>query len=100
MATPSPTAPPALSESDLFLRLWERQKLTPTLARHLLRLGWSEEEKSRMHELAVKNQEGTITRAERQQLDTFVRVGTMLSILQSRARKLLHKPAGAGNGRG
>ena len=35
------TTPSPLADADIFLRLWERQKLTPALARHLLRLGFS-----------------------------------------------------------
>jgi hypothetical protein len=96
-ATPPPTP---LADTDIFLRLWERQKLTSTLARHLLRLGFSPEDKARMHDLAVRNQTGKISPSELHELDSYIRVGTLLSILQSRARKLLKKTARSVNGRG
>lgn len=82
-------APVKNSETELLLRLWDRQRLTPTLARHLLKLEFAEEDHARMHELAVKNQEDLISAAERQELDNYVRVGTLLSIVQSRARTTL-----------
>ena len=57
MATAFP-APTSRADLDIFLRLWERQKLTPTLARHLLRLDFGPEDKARMHDLATRNQAG------------------------------------------
>ncbi len=76
-------------DSDIFLRLWSRKKMTPTLARHLLRLAFDDDDQARMHELSAKNQEGTITTEELAELDQFIRVGMVLSIMQSRARRIL-----------
>ena len=42
-----------------------------------------------MHELAVKNQAGRLTPEESSELDNYTRVGSMLSVLQSRARQVL-----------
>ncbi len=86
-------------DTELFLRLWDREQMTPSLARHLLKMNFSDEDAGRMDELADKNQEGEITPAELEELDNFVRVGTVLSILQSRARKLLGRTGGSGNER-
>jgi hypothetical protein len=70
--------------------------LTPELARFFLARGFSEEDKSRMHELAVKNRSGTISAEELRELDSYVRVADLLAILQSKARKLLKgKPKSA-----
>jgi len=90
----------SLADTDIFLRLWERQKLTPTLARHLLRLGFSPEDKARMHDLAVRNQAGEISESELKELDAYIRVEALLTILQPRARKLLKGAARSVNGRG
>jgi hypothetical protein len=57
--------------------------------KHLLRLSFDDREKARMHELSERNQEGTITPEELHELDQFVRVGMVLSIMQSRARQQL-----------
>ena len=74
--------------------IWERVihpngKMSRETARHVLHLGFPDDEQARMHELAAKNQSGTLTPDEETELDNFCRVGTMLSILKSRARQLL-----------
>jgi hypothetical protein len=80
---------PSLTEFDLFLRLWDKEKMTPTLARHILKLDFAPADDARMHELARKNQDGAIAPDELRELDAYVRVGVLVSTLQSRARKLL-----------
>ena len=92
------SSPSPKTQGDLFLRLWDREKLTPTLARHILKLGFSPDDLERIRDLSVKNRAGTLTQAERRELDEYLRVGMQLSILQSRARK--HLKLRAGNGRG
>ena len=76
---------------NLFVRLWDSPtaKLTPTLARHILRLGFSDEDNARMRELLRRNSAGTITAEERVELDDFSKVGDLLGIIQSKARKVL-----------
>ncbi len=93
-----PTALAKDSDAELFLRLWDKQKLTPTLARHLLKIEFGDQDRARMHELAQKNEEGELSPAEQREFENYVRVGTLLSILQSRARKRLKSRAGNGRG--
>jgi hypothetical protein len=100
MSAVTASGPLTTLDTDLFLRLWDQERLTPPLARHLLKLAWRESDQARMAELAERNREGAITPAELRELDEFVRVGTVLSILQSRARKLLSKLGRSRNGRG
>lgn len=74
--------------------IWERVihphgKMTVTAARQIVQLEFTVEERARMHELAEKNQSGTLTPEEASELDNYCRVGSMLSILQSRARQVL-----------
>lgn len=59
------------------------------VAKSMLQLSLSSDERARMHELAVRNQEGTLTADEASELDHYNRVGTVLSIMKSKARKLL-----------
>ena len=59
------------------------------VARSILQLSFSAEERDRMHELAAKNQDGSLTVEEGSELDHYNRVGTVLSIMKSKARKLL-----------
>jgi hypothetical protein len=51
------------SEAAIFSRVFAegRRSLTPDLARHILTLEFSDDDKARMHDLAVKNQEGCIS---------------------------------------
>ena len=81
------------SEAAIFARLWEGRTggLTVPLARHVLKLGFGETDVARMHELARKNREGRLTPAEEAEFDNFIRVGDLLAILQSKARKLLRE---------
>lgn len=95
MSTTAPNEPPPVTETELFLKLWGGQKLTATLARHLLKMKWADDDLEAMRSLTAKNSAGTITPTELQQLDTYLRVGTSLSILQSRARKFLKRHATA-----
>jgi hypothetical protein len=74
--------------------IWERiihpeGTITPRTARALLKLTFSPHDRTRMHELAVKAPEGTLSADAALQIDDFERTGTMLSILKSKARKIL-----------
>ncbi|MFM9961896.1 MAG: hypothetical protein ACKV2Q_11810 [Planctomycetaceae bacterium] len=85
------------SEAAIFSRVWadEERPLSATLARHVLKLGFSADDQNRMHELAAKNQAGELSAEEVDELDNFARVGDLLAILQSKARQSLRKsPAG------
>jgi hypothetical protein len=44
-----------------------------------------------MHNLAVKSQEGRLSPEELAELDSYIKVGDLLAILQSKARKVLKK---------
>jgi hypothetical protein len=90
------------SEAAIFGRVWDANAggLTIPVARHILKLGFSEADNLRMHELAEKNREGELTPAELAELDNFVKVGDLLAILQSKARKRLKQDAGVRNGHG
>jgi hypothetical protein len=82
---------PGKTGFDMFLRLWERQALTPPVARHLLKMKFSAADNARMHTLAERNQAGIITPDEEEELDRYIETGLVVSILQSRARQLLKK---------
>jgi hypothetical protein len=77
--------------------IWERVldvpegDLTPEAATFLLKLDFREEDHARMHELAVKAQDGTLTPEERAEYQDYVRVGHLLALIQSKARVALRK---------
>jgi hypothetical protein len=86
--TEQPTGP---SEVSILARVFgnEEGRLSPMLARHLLTLGFSERDKARMHDLAVRNQDDALSPAEKQELLSYTKAGTLLSILKSKARRVL-----------
>jgi hypothetical protein len=65
------------------------RELPPELARYVLALDFSAEDKARMHELAVRNQADELSAAEKEELFAYVKAGTLLSTLQSKARRAL-----------
>lgn len=67
----------------------EEGKLPPDIARYFLTLGFSERDKARMHDLAVRNQEGTLSRAEQEELFAYGKAGGLLSLLHIKACRLL-----------
>lgn len=79
------------SEAAIWTRIIapEKNGLSQEAARSLLELGFSERDKERMTELAQKNQEGLLNDKERQELEGYVKVGDVLSLLHLKARKSL-----------
>jgi hypothetical protein len=81
----------ATNEAAIWIRVIgpEKNGLSPEAARSLLELGFSEQDQSRMNELAQKNRDGLLTPEERQELEGYVKVGDVLSLLHLKARKSL-----------
>jgi hypothetical protein len=65
--------------------------LNPQTARALLQLEFPERDRERAHELALKAQEDALTAEEEVEISNFERVGTLLAILKSKARKVLKR---------
>src|SRR5688572_26147731 len=65
-------------------------RLPSAIARYILLLGFSESDKGRMHELAVRNQNDALSPVEREELMGYSKAGTVLGILKSKARRSLH----------
>jgi hypothetical protein len=63
--------------------------LTPEMARKIVDLRADAETQELIDNLGDKANEGTLTEAERRQYETYVRAGTLVSILQAKARKLI-----------
>src|SRR5205085_1250500 len=90
------------SEAAIFARVWEGDAggLTLPVGRHVLKLGFGPWDNARMRELVERHRTGQLTDDEREELDNFVRVGDLLAILQSKARKRLRQDSTARNGHG
>jgi hypothetical protein len=89
------------TESAIWSRLLEprRPALSPQAAHFFLKLDFAREDKERMRKLAAKAREGDLTSTEREEIDTYGRVGSLLSIMKSKARKAL-KQVSNSNGAG
>ncbi len=63
--------------------------LTPAVARRIVNLQADQELNARIHELAEKANEGSLTRAERAEYETNVRAIHFFTVLPSKARRIL-----------
>jgi hypothetical protein len=95
-----PTAmTPKKTTADPELAIWERvfvpnpDRLAPELARYLLTVGFPKADLKRIDSLSAKAKDGTLTPDERAQLDRYVHVGHLLSILKAKVRKRLKETA-------
>jgi hypothetical protein len=79
------------TEVTILARVFDdmRGLLPRGLARSILNVEFSERDKARMHDLAVRNQADALSPDEKQELFAFAKAGTLLSILHSKARRTL-----------
>lgn len=79
------------SEAAIFSRLIDAagSDLTPDVARHILNINFSDADRSRMHELVTKNQDGDVSEEEQTELENYNHVGDLLSLWHSKARTVL-----------
>jgi hypothetical protein len=76
--------------------IWDRViqfdgDLSPAAARSLLKLRFSAPDQDRMRELAAKARAGTLSPQEQVEIDTYERLGCLLDILHSKARRALKR---------
>jgi hypothetical protein len=83
----------AATEIDIWQRLFvpEQEDLTSAKARFVLKLRFSDLDVERMHELSAKARAGTLTSDEDEEMEIYERIGHLVSILKSRARRVLKK---------
>ena len=76
---------------DILHRLLEPEdgSLSPEAARYLLSIDFPEADRERMDILAEKSQAGELFSDERDELEEYVRIGHMVALIQSKARKSL-----------
>jgi hypothetical protein len=78
------------SEADIWERIIHPDgPMSKEAARRILDLAFTDEDRARMHDLAERNRRGELSDDEEAELDHFCRVGTLLSILKLRARRVL-----------
>jgi len=57
----------------------------------LLTIRFGQQDLDRIHELAVKNQDDALTRSERADLESYLRVSSFLDLMHAKARRSLKK---------
>jgi hypothetical protein len=81
------------SEAAIFSRVLEPEKplISPDAARSFLALDFSSTDRERLNVLSAKARAGSLTPDEDEELENFLRVGDLLAIMQSKARRSLQK---------
>jgi hypothetical protein len=81
--------------SDPEVGIWQRLQLegalSPAGARALLKVRFSDMDIERMHALSTKARAGTLAASEEAEMDAYERLGCLLDILHSKARRALKK---------
>jgi hypothetical protein len=67
----------------------DQSEMTPDVARYLLSMRLPRADSARVDELSAKARAGTLTDQETAELDSYLHIGSLLAVMQSRARKLL-----------
>jgi hypothetical protein len=85
------TTMPTATESAILSRIIEpNQPAMPVpVARLILEWRFTDDDQRRMHTLLEKAKDGTLTRSEKAEAETYERVGNLLSIMKSKARRSL-----------
>ena len=93
--------PAASTIADAELRIWERvfvpdpQDITPDQVRYLLKVGFPQQDLDRINELSAKAREGTLAPEENVELERYIHVGHLLSILKAKIRSGLKEMTGS-----
>jgi hypothetical protein len=66
-----------------------KDQLPADMARYILTLGLGERDKARMHDLAAGNQDDALSSPEKEELVAYAKASSVLSILKSKARRVL-----------
>ena len=67
----------------------EEREITPDVARYLLSMKLPTSDEERVDEPSAKARSGTLTDSETQELDSYLHIGILLGVMQSKARRLL-----------
>ena len=84
----------ANTEAAILARVIESDPsaITPDVARYLLSMQLPVADQERVQELSAKAREGSLSESETQELDSYLHIGRLLAVMQSRARRLLNNP--------
>ena len=80
-------------EAAIWARLIQAQRgeIAPQVAEYLLSIAFEESDRHRMEQLAERSEAGTLTPEEQTEFDSYLHVGNLLAVMQSRARVALQR---------
>jgi hypothetical protein len=80
-------------EAAIWTRLVQAQKagLSPELAEYLLSIRFGQRDQDRLQQLADRSNAGALTDEERAEYDSYLHVGNLLAVMQSKARVALRR---------
>lgn len=67
----------------------DEQELGPEVARYLLAMKLPSADEERVNQLSAKARAGSLAENEAQELDSYLHIGILLGVMQSKARRLL-----------
>jgi hypothetical protein len=78
-------------EPIIWARLIQAQKreISPEIARYLLSIEFGDSDRERMQYLAERSEAGALMPEEEKELDSYLHVGNLLAVMQSKARVAL-----------
>jgi hypothetical protein len=81
-------------EAAIWARLMQEQKseLSPEAARYLLSIELGAFDQDRLRHLAEISESGELNDEERAEFDSYLHVGNLLAVMQSKARVVLRQP--------
>ena len=81
------------TEAAIWARLMEARKkeLSPEAAEYLLSITFPETDRKRLEQLAERSAAGTLTDEERAEYDSYLHIGNLLAVMQSKARVALRR---------
>jgi hypothetical protein len=83
------------TEAAILARLiqTEKDELPRGAAEYLLSIRFGERDTGRMNELSELARQGKLTIGEQTELDSYIHVGNLLAVMQSKARRALQRSA-------
>jgi hypothetical protein len=71
----------------------EQQDLSRGAAEYLLSIRFSDRDTARMNELSELARQGSLTSEDQAELDSYIHVGNLLAVMQSKGRRALQRSA-------
>jgi hypothetical protein len=81
------------TEASILARIIQsdEKELTPDVARYLLSMKLPSTDAERVNDLSAKARAGSLTEGERQELESYLHIGILLGVMQSKARRLIKR---------